>query len=127
MVTGGELLTGNLGRGRCGERAGHWDAVYGRSAEDAVSWFEPEPTLSLELLDLVGVAPTDPIIDVGAGASRLVDALLGREFSDVTVLDVSDVGLAKARRRLGDRAEQVQWVVADLLSWRAAAAVPGVA
>jgi SAM-dependent methyltransferase len=103
-----------------GERAGHWDAVYGRSAEDAVSWFESEPRFSLELLDLLGVELTDPVIDVGAGASRLVDALLGRGFSDVTVLDVSDVGLAKARRRLGDRAERVRWVVADLLSWQPA-------
>src|SRR5687768_2678841 len=97
--------------GQRGERAGHWDAVYGRLAEDAVSWFESEPTFSLELLDLLGVGLTDPVIDVGAGASRLVDALLGRGFSDVTVLDVSDVGLAKARRRLGDRAERVRWVV----------------
>jgi Methyltransferase domain len=108
----------DLRDGRGSERAGHWDGVYGRSAEDAVSWFESEPTLSLELLDLVGVVPTDPTIDVGAGASRLVDALLGRGFSDVTVLDVSDVGLAKARRRLGDRAEEARWVVADLLSWQ---------
>jgi len=103
-----------------GERAGHWDAVYGRSAEDAVSWFESEPTFSLELLDLLGVELTDPFIDVGAGASRLVDALVGRGFSDVTVLHVSDVGLAKARGRLGDRAERVRWVVADLLSWQPA-------
>jgi hypothetical protein len=92
--------------------------VYGRSAEDAVSWFEPEPTLSLELLDLIKAVPAEPIIDVGAGASRLVDALLGRGFSDVTVLDVSDVGLSKARRHLGQRAEQVHWEVADLLSWQ---------
>src|SRR6185437_807050 len=49
---------------------------------------------------------------------QLVDALLSRGFSDVTVLDVSDAGLAKARRRLGDRAEQVHWLVADLLSWQ---------
>jgi hypothetical protein len=117
VMNGGAGSPG-LSGGQGGERARHWDAVYGSSAEDTVSWFEFEPTLSLELLDFVGAAPTDPIIDVGAGASRLVDALLGRGFSDVTVLDVSDVGLAKARRRLGHRAEQVHWVVADLLSWQ---------
>ena len=105
---------GVLGR----RRAGHWDAVYGGSEEDAVSWFEPEPTYSLELLDLVGAAPTDPVIDVGAGGSRLVEALLDRRFADVTVLDVSDVGLTQARQRLGDRAERVRWVVADLMSWQ---------
>ena len=103
-----------------GDRAAHWDGVFGRLNEDAVSWFEPEPVCSLELLDLAGVAHSDPIIDVGAGASRLVDALLARAFADVTVLDVSNAGLAQARRRLGDSAAQVQWVVADLLSWRPA-------
>jgi hypothetical protein len=117
-VTDGGVSAEDLSGRQDGGRAGHWDAVYGRSAEDAVSWFEAEPTFSLELLDRLGVALTDPVVAIGAGASRLVDALLGRGFSDVTVLDVSDVGLAKARRRLGERAEQVRWVVADLLSWR---------
>jgi hypothetical protein len=112
--SGSQGLGGDWG----GERAAHWDAVYGRSAEDAVSWFESEPTLSLELLDLVGVVPADPVVDVGGGASRLVDALLGRGFSDVTVLDVSDVALSKARRRLGVRAEQVHWLLVDLLCWQ---------
>lgn len=117
MVTGGELLTGNLGRGGSGARAGHWDAVYGQLEEHAVSWFEPEPAMSLEMFDRLGASSSGAVVDVGGGASRLVDALLARGFSDVTVLDVSDVGLAKARQRLGDRARQVQWVVADLLSW----------
>jgi SAM-dependent methyltransferase len=94
--------------------------VYRRLGEDRVSWFEAEPACSLELLDLAEVARTDPVIDVGAGASRLVDALVARRFVDVTVLDVSDEGLTHARRRLGVPAGQVQWVVADLLSWRPA-------
>jgi SAM-dependent methyltransferase len=102
------------------DRAVHWDGVYGRLDEDVLSWFEPEPACSLGLLDLAGVARTDPIIDVGAGASRLVDALVARDYADVTALDVSDAGLAQARRRLADSAAQVQWVVADLLSWRPA-------
>jgi trans-aconitate methyltransferase len=59
-----------------------------------------------------------PVLDVGGGASRLVDVLVAREFADVTVLDVSDEGLTQARRRLGDPAVQVEWITADLLSWR---------
>ena len=118
MVTPGGLRAEDPDGGGSGARAGHWDAVYGRSEEDAVSWFEPEPTMSLEMLDLLDAVSTDAIVDVGAGSSRLVDALLVRGFSDVTVLDVSGVGLAKARQRLGDRARQVQWVVADLVSWQ---------
>jgi hypothetical protein len=101
-------------------RAGHWDAVYGRSDESTVSWFEPEPAMSLELLDLVGADADDAVIDVGAGASLLVDALLARRFTDVTLLDVSEVGLAQARRRLGEAARRVQWLVSDLVSWRPA-------
>jgi methyltransferase family protein len=119
-VTDSGVSAEDLSGRQDGERAGHWDAVYDRSAEDAVSWFESEPTLSLELLALIGAMSTDPVIDVGAGASRLVDELLGRGFSDLTVLDVSDVGLAKARRRLGDRADRVRWLIADLLSWQPA-------
>lgn len=118
MGTAGGLRSENPGGGGSGARAGHWDAVYGRSEEDAVSWFEPEPVVSLGMLDRLGAEPTDAIVDVGAGCSRLVDALLARGFSDVTVLDASEVGLAKARQRLGDRARQVRWVVADLLSWQ---------
>lgn len=112
-VAGGVVVSGSAS-----DRAAHWDEVFGRVDEDAVSWFEPEPACSLELLDRAGVARTDPIIDVGGGASRLVDALVAREFADVTVLDVSDEGLTQARRRLGDSAVQVEWITADLLSWR---------
>lgn len=100
-----------------GERAEHWDAVYTRLEETQVSWFEADPTCSLEMLDVVGASPDHPIIDIGAGASRLVDALLIRGYADVTALDVSDDGLAVARRRLGADAERVHWIVADLLSW----------
>jgi trans-aconitate methyltransferase len=69
------------------------------------------------MLDAAGVTPDLPVIDVGAGASRLVDALLGHGFSDVTALDVSNDGLARARERLGAAAGRVRWVVTDLLTW----------
>lgn len=94
-----------------------WDGVYTRLDESKVSWFEPDPTCSLEMLDAAGVTPDLPVIDVGAGASRLVDALLGHGFSDVTALDVSNDGLARARERLGAAAGRVRWVVTDLLTW----------
>lgn len=99
------------------ERARQWDAVYTRLDETQVSWFEPEPTCSLEMLDAVGAKPAHPVIDVGAGASRLVDALLARGYADVTALDVSDDGLAVTRQRLGAAADRVHWIVTDLLAW----------
>lgn len=83
-----------------------------------MSWFAEQPRVSLELLDVAGVGPRCSVIDVGAGASRLVDALLERGHHEVSVLDVSDQGLAMARARLDTAAEQVRWIVSDLLDWQ---------
>jgi rhodanese-related sulfurtransferase/2-polyprenyl-3-methyl-5-hydroxy-6-metoxy-1,4-benzoquinol methylase len=99
------------------DRAERWDRVYTDQDETAVSWFQSKPSWSLELLDALGVEPNAAVVDVGAGASRFVDALLDRGFVDVTVLDVAAAALAVAQRRLGRRAEQIQWITADLLAW----------
>lgn len=100
------------------DRAQHWAEVYTRRGDTQVSWYAPEPKVSLELIDAGAADPRLPAVDVGAGASRLVDALLERGFADVTALDVSDDGLAHARARLGAAASGVDWVVTDLLDWR---------
>lgn len=99
-------------------RAAHWDDVYGTKAEDAVSWFQESPATSVELLDALPLEPVCSLVDVGGGASRLVDALLDRGGVEVTVLDVASEGLAHAQRRLGDRADAVHWVTADVTRWR---------
>jgi trans-aconitate methyltransferase len=98
-------------------RVDHWAGVYARNRERSVSWFEPTPNCSLELLGVAGARPELPFIDVGAGASNLVDHLLRRGYADVTVLDVTEAGLASSRRRLGQDASDVRWIVADLLAW----------
>jgi hypothetical protein len=97
---------------------GYWDEVYRRSAATDVSWFQPEPTVSLELIAMANVALADPIIDVGGGASALVDRLLDAGHEDVTVLDVAADVLGLARRRLGPRSVRASWIVHDLLTWR---------
>jgi trans-aconitate methyltransferase len=94
----------------------HWDERYRTVGSDAASWFEAEPTTSLELLDVLGVAPGDSVIDVGGGASRLVDHLVEAGHTDVAVLDLSEVALAEARARIGALAE-VTWINEDLLVW----------
>jgi SAM-dependent methyltransferase len=98
-------------------RKAHWENAYTTKGEDEVSWFEQNPSLSLELIDLAGPAPHWAIIDIGGGASRLVDCLVGRGFTCVTVLDVSEASLEMARMRLGGRASAVQWIVADVTAW----------
>ena len=99
-------------------RARHWGGVYAAAGEHGVSWFAPQPVVSLQLLDAARVSPDRSVIDVGAGASRLVDALLARGHGDLTALDVSDDGRAISRARLGAAAVTVAWVVADVLAWR---------
>lgn len=100
----------------------HWDTVYTTKSETEVSWFQENPAPSLELIDLAGPTPESAIVDIGGGASRLVDSLLARGFRHVTVLDISGASLEAAKARLGTRAGEVQWVVADVTRWSPAQA-----
>lgn len=92
----------------------HWEKVYTTKAADSVSWFQPHADLSLELIKSTGVALDGGIIDVGGGASVLVDDLLSEGYTDLTVLDLSGAALAAARTRLGEQADKVRWVEADI-------------
>lgn len=96
----------------------HWDDVYGRVAVTDVSWFQREPACSLELVTAAGPGPGDPVVDVGAGSSVLVDRLLEGGHRDVTVLDLAADALAVTRSRLASRADDVRWVTGDLLAWQ---------
>ncbi len=108
----------------------HWDSVYSTKKAEETSWHQPRPETSLRLLaDAVttaGAAGPGAVVDVGAGTSTLVDALLDAGWSPVTVLDVSEAALAQTRARLAERAdgaweEQVRLVVADITEWDPAA------
>jgi len=98
-------------------RQAHWEGVYSKKDENEVSWFQENPVPSLELIAQVGATPASVIIDIGGGASRLVDNLIDRGFEDVTVLDLSEAALEAAKARLGGRAAQVHWIVADATVW----------
>jgi hypothetical protein len=87
----------------------HWDDVYA-VGDASRSWFQTCPLMSLKMLDAAGVTASDSLIDVGGGASRLAGALLGRGFRDITVLDISVTGMRYAQDRLGEQAQQVQWL-----------------
>ena len=97
----------------------HWDDVYRKKVFSEVSWYQEVPEISLRQIHATGVAPTDPIIDVGGGASTLVDHLLECGFRDVTILDISRAALEQARNRLGARAGEVNWVNADVTAFAA--------
>ncbi|HET7681653.1 MAG TPA: class I SAM-dependent methyltransferase [Xanthobacteraceae bacterium] len=99
------------------DRKAHWQGVYSSKSETEVSWFEQSPAMSLDLIRRSGAGSGTSIIDVGGGASRLVDALLDSGYRAITVLDLSEKALSVARARLGPRASQVRWIAADVTRW----------
>ncbi len=99
----------------------HWDHVYATKADDSVSWFEPSPAFSLELIEAAGVG-LGGVIDIGGGASRLVDALIAKGHARIAVLDLSAQALEIAKARLGAQASVVEWIVGDVTEWTPARA-----
>ncbi|MCL4765335.1 MAG: methyltransferase domain-containing protein [Hyphomicrobiaceae bacterium] len=100
------------------DRRAHWEQVFSSRAQDRVSWFEASPETSLRLIRSCGLASDACILDVGAGASRLPDALLREGFTSIAVLDISPSALEQTRERLGPLARSVRFIVADVASWR---------
>ena len=92
----------------------HWENIYETKSPTQVSWFQQHPELSLEFIDQTGIDKTAQIIDVGGGASTLVDDLLANEYQNVTVMDISAAALQVARQRIGPRADAVTWLEADI-------------
>jgi ubiquinone/menaquinone biosynthesis C-methylase UbiE len=99
----------------------HWQNVYTTKAEEEVSWFLDSPAISLELIEATGVNQRSAIIDVGGGASRLVDALVDRGYCNVTVLDLSEAALTITKARMGNKAQSVHWIIADATAWEPSA------
>jgi SAM-dependent methyltransferase len=97
--------------------AEYWDQRYSAVADTDVSWFQSEPLISLDLIGRVA-GPTASVVDVGGGASRLVDHLLELGFRDVTVLDLSQEALRTSRDRVGEA--PVSWVAQDIREWQPA-------
>ena len=98
-------------------RQEHWQATYTAKGEHDLSWFQATPQPSLGLIEQAGPTPFSAIVDIGGGASNLVDSLLEQGFHDITVLDLSLAALVAARTRLGTKAESVRWIVADVTTW----------
>jgi len=92
----------------------HWERVYSTKATDAVSWFQEHAERSHHLIRGTGVPLTASIIDVGGGASTLVDDLLAAGYKEITVLDLSAAALAAAKSRLGSRGAGVRWLEANI-------------
>ena len=98
-------------------RKEHWEHVYETRNPTELSWFQAAPTTSMAMIRETGVPTEAPIIDVGAGASSLVDVLRNSDYSDITVLDIASAAIDESRARLGDAASGVKWISADVLEW----------
>jgi SAM-dependent methyltransferase len=97
-----------------GGSAGHWETIYRTRSPDELSWYQAVPRRSLELIQATGVALSASILDVGGGASRLVDHLLAGGYTDVSVLDIAPAALEKVKTRLGPMATRVHWITSDV-------------
>lgn len=102
------------------DRTTHWQNVYAIKGEAEVSWFQASPAISLEMIRAASPDRVAAIIDIGGGASRLVDALLQDGYRNVAVLDLSANALDAAKVRIGGAASTVDWIVADATTWRPA-------
>lgn len=102
------------------DRTTHWQNVYATKDEAEVSWFQASPAISLEMIRAASPDRVAAIIDIGGGASRLVDALLQDGYRNLAVLDLSANALDAAKVRIGGAASTVDWIVADATTWRPA-------
>ena len=100
------------------DKKAHWENIYATKENNEVSWYQPQPADSLDIINNSKLEFDDPIIDVGAGNSFLVDHLLEKGFNNITVLDISRNAINKAQKRLGKKAELVNWVVSDILDFK---------
>jgi trans-aconitate methyltransferase len=100
-------------------RKDHWEEVYRTRSPLGVSWYQTRPTLSLDMLQHASVGKDARLIDVGGGASVLVDHLLGAGFTRLAVLDIAGAAMAHSRARLGTQAAQVEWYESDVTTFHA--------
>ncbi|MDD2305342.1 MAG: class I SAM-dependent methyltransferase [Prolixibacteraceae bacterium] len=96
------------------DRKKHWEEIYRTKQLNEVSWFQPTPGTSLDFFKHFDVPTSAKIIDIGGGDSFLVDHLLAMGYLDITVLDISEAAIVRAKQRLGAKAESVKWIIADV-------------
>jgi 2-polyprenyl-3-methyl-5-hydroxy-6-metoxy-1,4-benzoquinol methylase len=99
------------------DRQAHWENVYSTKGENEVSWFQESPAISLDLIKAAAATRDSAIVDIGGGASRLVDSLLADGFRVLTVLDLSPAALNTARARVGRSGDAVEWIATDVTTW----------
>ncbi len=100
------------------DRKQYWENIYQTKELKDVSWFQPTPETSLTFFEQYKVPTTAKVIDIGGGDSFLVDYLLDLGYQDITILDISETAIDRAKQRLGDRANKIKWIVADAATFK---------
>lgn len=96
----------------------HWDTVYKTKSPEQLSWTQEVPKTSLDFIHSFGLSKNAKIIDIGGGDGKLVDHLLEEGFKNITVLDISAEALDKAKQRLGNKAQKINWIVSDITAFK---------
>src|SRR5882672_1389182 len=99
------------------DKKAYWENIYNTKLSDEVSWTQQIPQTSLNFINSFNVPKSASIIDIGGGDSKLVDYLLENDYQNITVLDISSKSLERAKKRLGDKADYVQWIVSDIVDF----------
>lgn len=100
------------------DRKKHWENIYQTKELKDVSWFQPTPETSLDFFKQFNVPTTAKVIDIGGGDSFLVDHLLDLGYQDISVLDISEAAIDRAKQRLGDKAKNVKWIITDVATFK---------
>ena len=100
------------------DRKKHWENIYQTKALNEVSWYQPIPETSLEMINKYQIPLNAKIIDIGGGDSFLVDHLLAKGYQDITVLDISEAAIERAKKRVGENAGKVKWIVTDVAKFQ---------
>jgi trans-aconitate methyltransferase len=96
----------------------HWENIYQNKQPDEVSWTQETPQISLDFIHALNLPKSSSIIDVGGGESRLAACLLNEGYNNITVLDISSNAIEKAKKRMGNNADKITWIVSDILEFK---------
>ncbi|MFA6151996.1 MAG: class I SAM-dependent methyltransferase [Chitinophagaceae bacterium] len=100
------------------DRKSHWESIYSSKAPNEVSWTQDIPQTSLDFIESFNLPKSASVIDIGGGDSKLVDFLIDKGFEDISVLDISEEALERAKLRLGEKASRVKWIVSDITEFK---------
>lgn len=95
----------------------HWEGVYNSKAQKEMSWYQPFPIVSMELINDLHLQKNAAFVDVGGGDGFLVDVLIETGFSDISILDISERALFNAKNRLGPKQKGIHWLNENVLEW----------